>query len=228
MARLKYYDDEDRRHPLLNSTRLNFEQAVKLTDWLCERLGLEKLKVLLLDRKVKQFSRVRKTKSWYSASRGEIVYHPSMLNPLTVVHEVAHYAHHMDHKIRYDKALAWWSANKEYIDTQGRLRRRKFPLSKERSHGPEHLGWVERGVELLKAHPDLNAQLSPAEALAADIEFDLSPTPQSFFAALPDRLTCPCCKATLPKDRFGIRIMKRDSYGNPLKIRPQSYCKACR
>jgi len=246
MAYLKYYADENRRHKTAESIKLSFDACADLTAWLCKHFGLETNKVTLLDKNTKRFSRVKKTKSWYSSGTNEIVYHPSMLNPLTVVHEVAHYAHNVDRKKRYTEIRAKWELTKEYTDFAGRLRIRPFPMRKEKWHGPEHRAFVEKGIAAVKALPALQryfAETPEGELARTDLAFQevlrngLDPVaaPRNdgdvvakFFEALPEKLTCPCCKAHIPKQNFGVRVMKRDANGVPVKMRAQSYCKACR
>ncbi|MHB8874017.1 MAG: hypothetical protein ACYC8T_10060 [Myxococcaceae bacterium] len=48
------------------------------------------------------------------------------------------------------------------------------------------------------------------------------------FKKLSQRLSCPKCKKTRPKDKFGLRVMRRDARGIPVVIRRQSYCATCR
>lgn len=48
------------------------------------------------------------------------------------------------------------------------------------------------------------------------------------YNALPAELTCPCCQATKSKAEFGVRVVKKDEAGNPLKAVRQSRCRSCR
>lgn len=243
---LKYYADENRRHHVAESIKLSFQACADLTKWLCEHFGLDPLQVSLLDRKSKRFSRIRKTKSWYSGGvKKEIVYDPSMLTPLTVAHEWAHYAHDVDRRKRYAEVKAKWEANKHYIDAFGNLRVRPFPMRAEKWHGPEHRIFVEKAVQALKALPALQkyfAETPEGEMAREELKLqevlrngldpiakpDHKEVVQKFFESLPEKLTCPCCSATLPKKNFGVRVMKRDANGMPVKMRAQSYCGACR
>ena len=245
MAYLKYYADENRRHQVAESIKLSFTACAAITAWLCKYFNLEVRQVTLLDKKSKRFSRVKKTKSWYASGTHEIVYHPSMLNPLTVAHEVAHYAHDMDRKRRYMEAKA--KMGEQYKDpVTGVLRVRHFRWRKEKWHCPEHKVFVERGIAALKTLPALQryfAETPDGELARTDLAFQqvlrdgLDPVAvprndgdvvQKFYDALPEKLTCPCCKFHGHKLNFGVRVIKRDASGVPVKMRPQSYCKACR
>jgi hypothetical protein len=196
MAYLKYYADENRRHHIAESIKLSFTACAALTAWLCKHFNLETNKVTLLDRKTKRFSRVSKTKSWFSSGTNEIVYHPSMLNPLTVAHEVAHYAHNEDRKRRYKEAKekhdqrlkqeearyqqesATYSElvkklsplEAERLPTPQRPRYSYFRFPKEKWHGPEHRIFVERAVTALKTLPALQRYFAetPEAALARE------------------------------------------------------------
>ena len=235
MAYLKYYADENLRHRVAESIKLSFKACEDLTKWLCRYFNLEPGKVSLVDRKNKRFSRIKKVSSWYSAGTNEIVYHPSMLTPLTVAHEVAHYAHTMDRRRRYKEARAAADAAGKY-----------FRFRKERWHGPEHRQFVERGVAALKTLPSLQkyfAETPEGEMAREELRLQqvlrdgLDPIAkprndgalvQAFYETLPENLTCPCCKFHGHKMNFGVRVIKRDANGVPVKMRPQSYCKACR
>jgi hypothetical protein len=272
MAYLKYYADENRRHKVAESIKLSFTACADLTKWLCKHFSLEANKVTLLDKNSKRFSRVKKTKSWYASGTHEIVYHPSMLNPLTVAHEVAHYAHDMDRKRRYLEAktkhdarmkqaeeqyqremasyheqiatLTPWQA--ELVAAPQKPRYTYFRWHKEKWHGPEHRQFVDRGIEALKTLPALQryfAETLEGELARTDLAFQevlrngLDPVAvprndgdvvQKFYESLPENLTCPCCKFHGHKMNFGVRVIKRDANGVPVKMRAQSYCKACR
>jgi len=255
MAYLKYYADENRRHKVAESIKLSFTTCAALTAWLCRHFGLEVIPVTLLDKKSKRFSRVKKTKSWYSSGRiqadssrngQEIVYHPTMLNPLTVAHEVAHYVHDMDRKKRYTEIRAKWEATKEYTDFAGRLRIRPFPMRKEKWHGPEHRAFVEKGIDALKTLSSLQAYFAetPEGEMARESlklehvltvgvpSTDGKPKNWNYLVAFLNTLeryrVCPKCKETCHVYNFGARVMKRNAEGIPTIIRRQSYCKACR
>lgn len=45
---------------------------------------------------------------------------------------------------------------------------------------------------------------------------------------LAELLYCPKCKQMVPKEDVGVRVMKRDVCGVPIRIRRQSYCQPCR
>lgn len=241
MAYLKYYADENRRHKIAEEVKLSFTACAALTAWLCKYFNLEVHSVTLLDRKSKRFSRVKKTKSWYASGTHEIVYHPSMLNPLTVAHEVAHYAHDMDRKRRFRETREKYDqAVKEGKNV------RYFRFRKEKWHGPEHRAFVEKGIAALKTLPALQryfAETPEGELARTDLAFQealrngLDPVAvprndgdvvQKFYESLPENLTCPCCKFHGHKLNFGVRVIKRDANGVPVKMRAQSYCKACR
>ena len=48
------------------------------------------------------------------------------------------------------------------------------------------------------------------------------------FRALPDRIKCPHCTAVQAKAEYGVRVVKRDGRGMPLKVVRQSWCQTCR
>lgn len=251
MARfLKYYREENKRHSTANSMRLTFDQALAMSTWLMAKLGLPQIPVTLLDRQDKRFGRVRKVKSWYQpvgkkVVRGrlvdlaqEIVLHPDMLSPLTVVHEVAHYADDMERRPRLE------AINAEYMQ-----------IKSENWHGPKHEALVNKGIDLVKTFPhvaehyettervknalvpliDEEARLTVIRAAAeklknqilAEVKSNKDPV-VAFFNSLPSHLHCPCCQKDVAKDLVGVRVMKRDANGLPVSIRRQSHCKACR
>jgi len=252
---LKYYQVENQRHALVESVKLDFEAIKRLNRVLFTHFGVEPITVTLLDQNTKRFSRVKKTKSWYSShGTKELVYHPSMLTPLTVAHEVAHYLHDLDRRKRYTEARAKWEAARREADANGRPFSYRFPMKNEKWHGPEHRRFVDEGVEVLKkALPQYFAETPEAEVARDELKLQellrtgtpapvttsvlvstLVHTPdskdvvQKFFETLPEKLTCPCCKAHIPKQNFGVRVMKRDANGVPTKMRAQSWCRACR
>ena len=235
MAYLKYYRMESLRHATANGMVTTFENVKEMSSRLFQFFDLMPISVTLMDKNSKRFSRVKKTKSWYS-SRGdrEIVFHPSMLSVLTVAHEVSHYAHDVDRRKRFFAARA-------EADKAGRT----FRWKKEKWHGPEHRKLVDLAVaELMKNpppawNPPVASQEEVFQALSASLVAQIptgvtlgETTPidpvKAFFATLPDLLTCPCCSATLPKMNFGVRVMKRGTDGQPLVMRRQSYCRSCR
>ena len=57
---------------------------------------------------------------------------------------------------------------------------------------------------------------------------EVLPTVEAFFNSLPAMLHCPHCDLDKPKADFGVRVMKKDASGNPLKLARQSRCKLCR
>jgi hypothetical protein len=274
MAYLKYYADENRRHRLADSIKLSFEACVELTHWLCNQFGASNLTVSLIDQKNKRFSKLRKVKSWYSNGAKEIVYHPTMLSPLTVAHEVAHHLHHLDRNRRREEAQAKHSQQMKQeeeryqeemlchhermaeltpieatlVSVPQKPKLSYFTFPKERWHGPEHRVFVDKAIEMLKVRPDLKKYFDESpDGMMARNELQLqqvlrngvppAPVPaarsntdiiKAFYDSLPEKLTCPCCKFHGHKMNFGVRVMKKDANGVPLKMRAQSYCKACR
>lgn len=51
---------------------------------------------------------------------------------------------------------------------------------------------------------------------------------ESAFAALPELHICPRCDQLKSKTEFGMRVVKKDVNGSPLKAVRQSYCRDCR
>lgn len=168
-----------------------------------------------------------------------ICYGIRMMNALTVAHEVAHYLHFME----YRDLVAEWEKSPETTETAvktGALTitttgRGPRPTIK-RAHGPEHAAWVARCVEVIASKRAAKIAQAAAQTtfqttftkIAGEI-FEVAKDPiKAFYDSLPERLTCPCCNATLPKMNFGVRVMKRDADNNPTVIRRQSYCRACR
>ena len=220
---LKYYSRENEKHADADAVKVDFATAVKMTDALCRHFKVPKLRVKLFDRTQKEFKGLRKVKSWYRSGskllgrEPEIVYHPTMLTPLTVAHEVGH-----------------------YIDE---VRCREAKVRRVRFHSVKHRQITDESVQVLKLHKlfsplftDKVARDSAAldAVLKHGIDFEVTiATAQAqlvneFYAKLPEKLTCPCCNAHIPKQNFGVRVMKRDAAGIPLVIRRQSYCKSCR
>lgn len=161
-----------------------------------------------------------------------------MMNALTVAHEVAHYLHFME----YQDLVAEWEKSPETTETvvEGRITiksigRKPKPVIKV-WHGAEHAMWVARCVDFIAKAREAKATEVAAQTtlevtftkVAGEI-FEVAKDPiKAFYDSLPERLTCPCCNATLPKMNFGVRVMKRDANNNPTVIRRQSYCRACR
>lgn len=220
---LKYYSRENERHADAEAVKVDFQTAVKMTKALCEHFKVPVLKVKLFDRTQKEFKGLRKVKSWYrggSKAMGrepEIVYHPTMLTPLTVAHEVGH-----------------------YIDD---VRCKTAKIRRVRFHSAKHRRITDESVEVLKLHKlfsplftdkvardsaALDAVLKHGVDFEVDVNTAKAQLVNEFYAKLPEKLTCPCCQAHIPKQNFGVRIMKTDAAGVPTIIRRQSYCKSCR
>lgn len=235
MGYLKYYSDENLRHPVAEAVRLDFLGAVRMSQLLFTFFNIPDIRIVLLDKTARRFQRVRKTQSWYRGGfKPEIVYHPGMLSALTIAHEVAHYVHDLNRKKIVIKT--------ELIN--GQWRRTMTP--RENWHGPSHKRYVDQAVAFLSQHKDYKSMFQPGmvgemartdqdlkNLLKAGVSLDATPTDiamvvNSFFASLPEKLTCPCCSATLPKSNFGVRVMKKNAHGLPIQMRRQSYCRACR
>lgn len=220
---LVYYREERQRHPLAKASSCTQEEAWATITALCKHWKVKPIKVVFHKKRGQ-----RGTWSWYrmeamkKAGKGfklrpeHIDLSLNMLNYLTVAHEFAHYIHHHEFKTRRDTARA-----------------KKQPYRRERWHGPEHreitdaaIAYLEKlgrvkGVEAVKAVVD--ELLTPA-AVADAIDV----ARRQFMATLPGSAECPKCKHTLRQDDFGVRVMKKDANGLPLRLSRQSYCKACR
>lgn len=207
---LKYYRRENERHQAAEKVKGDFNLALSMTKVLFGHFKVPSITVKLFDRSAKQFRRMRKVKSWFQPGgifrKAEIVYHPSMLSALTVAHEVAHYVD-------------------DYRAKQAKRRRGRW-------HSVAHRKLTDQAVEALKTHPKFQAFFTgEAKPVVPKTEVDPTAAAQlinEFYNKLPEKLTCPCCNATIPKLNFGVRVMKKDAQGLPLVIRRQSYCKACR
>lgn len=225
MAYLKYYADENQRHKDVVNRELSFSLCREMAMALFGFFQVPMIPVEIIDRTKKRFQRVRRVRSWYqprNAIRGlerHIVLHPSMLNPLTVAHEVAHYIHDIDKTRR-----------REEHKLQDAKRGTYTRLPKEKWHGRHHRIYTDRGVAFLKQK--YAERLAPVVSHTVKVD-TASGTMQAdlvakFFAELPEWLHCPKCGFHQTKGNFGVRVMKRDAQGKPIVLRRQSYCKGCR
>ena len=207
---LKYYARENTRHAVAEKVKGDFNTIVEMSKALFKHFRVPAIPIQLMDKKIKEFRRQRKAKSWYQPGgfirKAKIVYHPTMLSALTVAHEVAH-----------------------YVDD---VRKKQAKRRRGRWHSVAHRKLTDQAVEVLKTHPKFQAFFTgEATPVVPKVEADPTAAAQlinEFYNKLPEKLTCPCCNATIPKLNFGVRVMKKDAQGLPLVIRRQSYCKACR
>lgn len=211
MAFLQYYARENARHADTRNLKVDFAAAMEMTKALCQHFKVPVIPTKLFVKGGAGFKRMRQVKSWYAPAKGEIVYHPAMLNPLTVAHEVAHYVDHM--------------------------RCRAAKRSQGRVHCVRHRLITDTAVNFLKmsfkglfTNPMKQDAMALKSLMTHGVDFMQSADQliANFYQGLPEKLTCPCCSAHLPKMNFGVRVMKKDALGLPLIIRRQSYCKACR
>lgn len=223
MPAYKYYAREVVRHAEAKAAKVTRHQMVELTEALCFEFNQRALPVYFSDRldsvglPMKPASafhdaalsqRIFKKANWsWFSHAGFFSYGVAMFDVLTVAHEVAHYLHRQECK----------RENRKYVP-----------------HGKEHAMWVDRCVAFLKrACPEIftpkteTLQVAFTKVAGEIVEVAKDPI-KAFYDSLPERLTCPCCNATLPKMNFGVRVMKRDADNNPTAIRRQSYCRACR
>ena len=212
---LKYYARENTRHAVAEKVKADFATVVEMSKALFKHFRVPAIPVQLMDKKIKEFRRQRKAKSWYQPGgfirKAKIVYHPTMLSALTVAHEVAHYVDDVRKKQAKVRRVRWHSADHRRLTDQG-------VLALQEKFAP----MFQPGYVALTPTPGLpvEVEVSVATLIAQKIN--------QFYATLAEKLTCPCCNATIPKMNFGVRVMKRDAAGIPLVIRRQSYCKACR
>ncbi len=228
---LKYYRDENIRHHHALRSPLSRSGVKETTLDLCRHFGVPEIEVGYTDEHVKHRRRTRKVKSWYSPGYGEIVYHPSMFNVLTVAHEFAHAWHD---KLFKDKIAAWNTKRNEFERIHGDNRHFSVPYPKPaRSHGPEHAVLVDRAVAYLKSRglmPPLTTPVAPAITAPA-----APPPPQSavraafdrFYAGLKPWQTCTKCGQTKGKKHFGIRVLSRDLNNVPTKMVRAPHCRGC-
>lgn len=222
---LRYYSRENSRHADAEKIKGTFDMAKAMTDALCKHFRVPKIKVKLFSRLDPEFKRLRKVQSWYRGGsklmgrEAQIVYHPTMLTPLTVAHEVAHYVDDVRAKQARVRRVRWHSAAHRALTDQGVAALKAHPRFGT-LFDSGILGMLARdsaAIEMVMAHGnDMEATTASAQAV------------NKFYDSLPEKLTCPCCHAHIPKRNFGVRVMKRDSLGIPVIIRRQSYCKACR
>ena len=222
---LRYYSRENSRHADAEKIKGTFDMAKAMTEALCKHFRVPKIKVKLFDRKDPEFARIRKVQSWYRGGsklfdrKPQIVYHPTMLTPLTVAHEVAHYIDDVRSKQAKVRRVRFHSAAHRALTDQGVEAIKTHPDFKQ-LFATDHKGDIARDIAALESvlvHGD-STEVATASALAVT----------KFYDSLPEKLTCPCCEAHIPKKNFGVRVMKRDALGVPVIIRRQSYCKACR
>ena len=213
---LKYYRRENERHADAEKVKGNFDQAVEMTKALFKHFRVKPIDIKLLDKSKKEYRRLRKVRSWYEGGnifrKGKIVYHPTMLSVLTVAHEVAHYVDDVRAKQAKIRRIKWHSAAHRSLTDQGVGALKRDPRFAPLFANPG-------AVPVKKVDPQ------PCETEVATVSANKI---NEFYASLPEKLTCPCCNAHIPKRNFGVRVMKRDENGVPVVIRRQSYCKACR
>lgn len=212
---LKYYARENTRHAVAEKVKGDFNTIVEMSKALFKHFKVPAIPVQLMDKKIKEFRRQRKAKSWYQPGgiirKAKIVYHPTMLSALTVAHEVAHYVDDVRKKQAKIRRVRWHSAAHRALTDQGVIAlQEKFAPMFQPGYTPPVVPQAVRTVT------QISADTQAAQAI------------NKFYASLPEKLTCPCCHAHIPKMNFGVRVMKRDANGIPVVIRRQSYCKACR
>lgn len=222
---LRYYSRENVRHAEADQVKGDLDLAISMTRVLCRHFRVPTIKVKLFRKGSGEFKRLRKVQSWYrpgsvvSGRAPVIVYHPTMLSALTVAHEVGH-----------------------YVDD---TRCKQAKVRRVRWHSAQHRALVDQGVEALKTHHKFRVLFDKGTSGvmarydaafknvlvhgdSTELATATAKLINEFYAKLPEKLTCPCCNAHIPKQNFGVRVMKKDAQGLPLVIRRQSYCKACR
>ncbi len=220
---LKYYTEENARHQEVQAVNWTLQQCHDGTDALCDAFQLPRIPVFLAGTK--------KNKSWYSTEFKQIHYHPSMLNPLTVAHEFAHYRDHMFRLAERDEK----NSKIKLLSVAQPLRFMVLARidTKTRWHGVRHLQYTDQAVAVLQKLPFyVPFRVTRMEAIVAGAfqyyTTNLNPV-EAAFNALPEVLHCPKCSCDKVKAQFGVRVMARDPATNqPIKIVRQSYCRGCR
>ena len=228
---LKYYAEENNRHQDVLVVKWTFQQCKEATNLLCDHYGLPRIVVKL---------RSGGRSSSYNTGSRRIRYLPSMLNPLTVAHEFAHYRDHMFRiKERDDRN------NKVRIAATDQFGFYQSPFKlvgidcKTRWHGIRHRMYTDQAVAFVKTLSfyvpakvtRMETIRTAAEAEAAAVkaattyEYRFVRRTAQFtaavfapfvdvvaaaFAALPEYCTCPKCHLSKSKRDFGMRIMARD------------------
>jgi len=174
----------------------------------------------------------------------------SMLNWLTVAHEVAHALHCQDYDRRFRAAQKVKFPDERWVVL---TRDRHLVLPKELWHGKEHRQWVAKVIGFLKsidairepvvrqdAPADLYSQKQWISNVIRTLESDgvdgLEGSASDYnnlmkaeaLAALPPKMLCPHCLQERTREEFGVRIVKKTPQGRALKVIRQSYCADCR
>ncbi len=151
---IKYYAEEDARHKEVLAITWTFEQCKEATDALCDKFNLPRLPIKLRSggRSSSYNYKLRKDKKTGKMVMTRVIrYLPSMLNPLTVAHEFAHYRDHMFRiKERDDRNEA---IKKSVTDRHGFLTGIYKPVgidNKTRWHGIRHLGYTDVAIKHLQ------------------------------------------------------------------------------
>jgi hypothetical protein len=230
MAAFVYYKNERLRHPVLSATKIERSVALDIVRAMCEDAGVPTVKV--------EFFKGRGTGGAWSWFRWRYLYSGKYdtgvflntktgISALVVVHEVAHYLHFMG-----------------YVGAMSKARAENRMFKRPRSHGPEHEALVNAGAKLVVAKgllpAEALAQLKPAEVPpVAPVAVVEAPKPvaapvngpsaaEVWWSALNPDQCCSRCGQTKHKDRFGMRVVAKDSKGVGIKFARQGYCSDCR
>lgn len=216
MAAFAYYRAENTRHAAVKAVKLTPEQVVVLCNALCDANGLPRVSISVKP-KASNWSVYRWKGGCTTPTAQWIEISPQMMDVLTVVHEFAHYQDHMA-RLEQAKGLTWSQS---------------YPIFKRRWHDSIHAAYVTKGVAV--ATQFLALTPPPATVKEPEVKVEvLAPVPatvdvrEAAFAALPESLHCPRCNCSKHKAQFGVRVVKKDAAGAPVKAIRQSYCRDCR
>jgi hypothetical protein len=205
MAAYQYYKKEDETFPEAAKLKIAEVDARTMLEYLCQAKGIPTCEF-----RVNQRGR----SSWYFHSKKEIAIIPSMMTVLTLAHEWAHYAYHLDFLNSDLKSASYRSTY--------------------RAHGPEHAAFTAWAVNSLlskffsKHFPE--AASTPAPTMTHDSSLEVAR--QKFIDNLPLYSACTKCgsqKTTMLN--FGVRLMNRPAVvqkGAAPIFRVQAQCRQCR
>lgn len=150
---LKYYAEENRRHPAAHHTVLTRDQMVAATKLLYQAYELPELPIYFSDAPPPGRRKSRGNYSWFSCGKRYrrlsryISYGADMLTALTVAHEVAHYVRHESY--RREVLLPW--LNNPALHRPGAGAQPGFgPPRPGHDHDHRHAAVVARALRILR------------------------------------------------------------------------------
>lgn len=243
---LKYYADENAKYRALRDTKLTDEEALKAYAKLFRHFGVPPIRIEFKNKGRNAhynpfYKRIRLIRSW--------------MNWKTLAHEFAHYLDDVkrnDEIAKLKSQLRPWSANMSDADKEYNRwnATKRAKIENAHWHGRRHEKLMARVIAYIEKKGWNTGSLKPMKTIVVEPVLHqvlgiTTPSPvqppagpwnpfaaddarAAFYESLDESFTCPKCHIEKHKAEFGVRVMKKDADGKPLKISRQSYCRQCR